>query len=75
MTQGGSKERGVSGAGAMRGGGALDGRHDAGVVEAVGGRANRGVRRKGVQCSGLGGWVAGWPLWAGYRPAALGSTQ
>jgi hypothetical protein len=36
------------------------------VVEAVGGRANRGVRRKGVQCSGLGGRVAvmGRLLWA-----------
>jgi hypothetical protein len=45
--QGGSKDRGVGGAGVKHGGVAPDGRHDEGMVETVVGRVNRRDRRKG----------------------------
>jgi hypothetical protein len=41
------ESEGGGGAGATRGGGAPDGWHDAGAMEAVSGRANRGGQRKG----------------------------
>jgi hypothetical protein len=43
----GARRGGFGGAGATRGGGAPDGWHDAGAMEAVSGRANRGGQRKG----------------------------
>jgi hypothetical protein len=54
-------------------GGALNGWHDVDAVEAVVSRANMGGRRGGG--SGAVGRVAGWPLCATYRSAALGSAQ
>jgi hypothetical protein len=57
--QGGSKDRGVGGAGAKHGGVAPDGRHDEGMVETVVGRVNRRDRRKGGGLTQFAGWWGG----------------